>query len=120
MANSPSEFDEHVAASRRRFLKRCAAAGAAGLGGGGILAACGSGPEGSASCVDSSSLSEEAKQQRQSFEYVAQTPNPDQRCDNCMFWQPDAAEEASCGGCQLFPGAVAAGGYCNSWAAARQ
>jgi hypothetical protein len=104
-------------ASRRAFLKRCVAAGAAGLGAGTFLTACGSGEQESSTttCVDPSTLTEAEKQQRQNFGYVAQTPNPDQRCNNCQFWQPDAAD-GDCGGCQLFPGPVNPKGWCNSWA----
>lgn len=35
-----------------------------------------------------------------------------ERCDNCMFWQPDSQ------GCQLFPqNSVEPGGWCQSWTA---
>lgn len=110
--------------SRRDFLRRVSFAGAAGLGASTLLAACGGGEEeaaeATAECVDLAALSEQERQAYTTLEYVPETPIEDQYCSNCQFWQPDApvAAElgAQCGGCQILPGAVAAQGYCISWA----
>lgn len=110
--------------SRRDFLRRVSFAGVAGLGASTLLAACEGGeetaPEVAAECVDLSALSEQERQAYETLEYVSETPIEDQRCDNCAFWQPDVPEAAEagaqCGGCQILPGLVAAGGYCISWA----
>jgi hypothetical protein len=119
--------------SRRRFLQSVGIAGVVGASGT-LLAACGgsddsgsdSGSGGgsasaSGSCSDLSSLSDAQKKQRsqmvESLQYVEETPQPDKNCANCsLYIQGDYGE--GCGGCQLFPGPVAANGYCNSWAPA--
>jgi hypothetical protein len=112
--------------SRRVFLRRALALGAAGAGGGVLLSACGGGGDGGdgesgggesgsggVTC-DTSGLTQEEKKQRQRFQYVAQTEKPNERCNNCQFWKPDQVE-GECGGCQLFPGPVNPKGWCNSW-----
>lgn len=43
-------------------------------------------------------------------QYVAVTPNPQQRCDNCLHWQPPNA-------CAIVAGEIAPGGWCAVWAA---
>ena len=118
--------------SRRRFLQSVGVAGVVGASGT-LLAACGgsddsgsssdSGGSASASgsCSDLSDLSDAQKKQRSqmvnSLQYVEETPQPDKNCANCsLYVQGDYGE--GCGGCQLFPGPVAANGYCNSWAPA--
>ena len=114
-------------ASRRAFLRRTLGLGAASVGAGALLAACGGeqgGAEGAAgevesdlaACGDVSGLSEDEKQLRQNFEYVNETPYPEKRCDNCQFYQQPEGD-AVCGGCQLFAGPVSPEGYCNSWIA---
>ncbi|WP_420455988.1 high-potential iron-sulfur protein [Rubrivirga sp.] len=96
--------------SRRRFL---ASAGAV-LGVGPVLAACGGGDVTAASCQGYSALDAAALQQRQSLDYVDNTPRPAELCSNCRFY--NAPEGGSpCGGCQLFPGPVAPDGWCKSW-----
>jgi hypothetical protein len=112
--------------SRRVFLRRALALGAAGAGGGVLLSACGGDGDGGdgesgggesggggVTC-DTSGLTQEEKKQRQRFQYVAQTEKPNERCNNCQFWKPDQVE-GECGGCQLFPGPVNPKGWCNSW-----
>jgi hypothetical protein len=132
-----SENNDRV--SRRRFLQSVGIAGVVGASST-LLAACGgsddsgngsgtseSGDGGSgtasasADCSDLSSLSESEKKQRsqmvKSLQYVEETPQPDKNCANCsLYIQSEYGE--GCGGCQLFPGPVAANGYCNSWAPA--
>ena len=141
--NCPRDHNERLdassAQSRRSFLGRFAALGAAGLGLSGALAACGGGEDGEATttmpaeqpeteggaqtagvqaseCEGYDALTEQDLQMRETLGYVDESPNPEQLCSNCRFYtQP--AEGDVCGGCQLFAGPVAPDGYCNSWAA---
>jgi len=121
--------------SRRRFLQSVGVAGVIGAGST-LLAACGGSDDSgsgsgssdaggtttaSGNCSDLSDLSESQKKQRsqmvESLQYVEETPQDDRNCANCQLYvQGDYGE--GCGGCQLFPGPVAANGYCNSWAPA--
>jgi len=49
----------------------------------------------------------------QSLQYVNDSPKPDQRCDNCLFF---TATSDGRGRCQLFTqGLVMAQGWCASW-----
>ena len=99
--------------SRRRFL---VSAGAV-LGVGPLLAACGGGGDvTAASCEGYAALDAAALQQRASLEYVDKSATPGQLCSNCRFYNAPAAG-ADCGGCQLFQGPVAPGGWCKSWVA---
>ncbi len=102
--------------SRRTFLRGLLSAGAAGLGVGALVSACGGGSEKviATPCADLSDLTEQQIAVRENFDYVSETPYPEKRCDNCQFYVPAKAGE-SCGGCQLFAGPVAAEGYCTSW-----
>lgn len=110
--------------SRRRFLQSLSVAGVAGASGT-LLVACGSDDSENggtaADCSDLSDLSEQEKKQRsdmvKNLEYVEESPNEDQTCANCQLYLEEDYG-AGCGGCQLFPGPVAAQGYCNSWAPA--
>lgn len=120
--------------SRRSFLQRVGAVGAAGLGAGVFLSACGGDAETEApevvedseggltpnqagvDCTDVTGLTEEEIQVRETLQYVDNSPFPEKVCDNCHFWQP-AEAGASCGGCQILKGPVAPGGYCTSWTA---
>lgn len=126
--------------SRRRFLQSIGLAGVVGAGGS-LLAACGGGSDdskssgsagessgdsggtttASADCSDLSKLSDSEKKQRDqmvsSLQYVEESPNEEKNCANCSLYNEGDYGEG-CGGCQLFPGPVAANGYCNSWAPA--
>jgi len=128
--------------SRRRFLQSVGIAGVVGAGSS-LLAACGGGSSdskssgssggggesssgggtktASADCSDVSDLSDAKKKQRDqminSLQYVEESPNPEKNCANCSLYNEGDYGEG-CGGCQLFPGPVAANGYCNSWAPA--
>lgn len=124
--------------SRRRFLQSIGIAGVVGTSGS-LLAACGgsddsgngesegggngsgSAETASADCSDLSSLSDAEKKQREqmvsSLKYVEETPQDDKNCANCSLYIESEYGDG-CGGCQLFPGPVAANGYCNSWAPA--
>lgn len=123
-----SEREDRV--SRRRFLQSLGVAGVMGASGT-LLAACGSDDSGngssdesssaSATCSDLSDLTDQEKKQRsqmvESLKYVEETPQEDKTCANCQLYIQGEYGEG-CGGCQLFPGPVAAEGYCNSWAPA--
>lgn len=124
-----SDTEDRV--SRRRFLQSIGIAGVVGASGS-LLAACGGSDDSNgenngtaskpaAECSDMSELSEQEKKQRDqmvtSLEYVDETPQEDKYCANCQLYIEGEYGEG-CGGCQLFPGPVAAKGYCNSWAPA--
>ena len=67
-------------------------------------------------CEDLSQLSQEDLEIRDNFEYVGQTPIPEQRCDNCELWIAPV-EGNKCGRCQIMNGPVKAEGYCTAWIA---
>ena len=97
--------------SRRRFLVTTGAV----LGLGPAFAACG-GSVTAAACEGYGALTEQDLQTRASLGYVDDSPQPAQLCSNCRFYnRPEGGSD--CGGCQLFAGPVAPGGYCTSWAA---
>ena len=114
--------------SRRHFLGRIAALGAAGLGGSTLLAACGGGGADTAATGDSpyavveastcqgyDALDQQALAARQALNYADVTPEEGQYCGNCRFKQ-DYAQDSNCLGCQLFAGPVSPAGWCQSWA----
>ncbi len=96
--------------SRRQFAL---AAGAA-LGLAPFLAACET-PVHAAECASYDTLTPDELQSRQALAYVDETPQPAKRCDNCRFYRRPTGGSA-CGGCELFAGPVAPGGYCTAWA----
>jgi hypothetical protein len=104
--------------SRRGFMQRIGALGAAG-GGIGLLAHCGGEAQQSQTavggCNDVSGLSEQARNMREGLAYVDSAPSPDKVCTNCAFWEEAPAGQL-CGGCQLIEGPIHPDGYCNSWA----
>jgi hypothetical protein len=124
--------------SRRAFLGRFAALGAVGLGLSSAIAACGGGeqeaqeaPAGAetesapagdgdqivaAECEGYDALTEQDLQMRETLQYADESPNPEELCNNCRFYNQPAEGEV-CGGCQLFKGPVAPEGWCSSWAA---
>ena len=66
-------------------------------------------------CADVGGLTDtELTMRNETLKYVAESPEPGKRCDNCKFWEP-AANGASCGGCQLIKGPINPKGYCTSW-----
>lgn len=116
--------------SRRDFLLRASALGAAAVGGSSLIAACGgkeSAPQtaappaaseavADAGCNDLSGLTEQEKQMRGALQYVEVSPDPEKRCDNCQLYiAPE--EGVACGSCKILKGPVAPGGHCTSWAA---
>lgn len=115
--------------SRRSFLGRLAAVGTAGFGASTLLAACGGddaategagGGPASPPVVDASTcegyeaIDAGGLQTRRALNYVDATPTEGQYCDNCRFYQ-EPQGGSDCGGCQLFPGPVSPGGWCQSW-----
>lgn len=104
--------DNHL--SRKAFITKVSMLGLAGAGV--FLKACGGGEETPAAdpCGDLSGLSQSDIQLRETLQYVAETPNPEQRCDNCEFWV-DEQHGPQCGGCTLFAGPVNPAGWCASW-----
>lgn len=102
--------------SRKAFLGKISMLGVAGAGAGVFLKGCGNGEEDAATdpCSDLSGVSESDIQLRETLEYTSETPNPNERCDNCEYWLPDE-HGSECGGCTLFAGPVHPGGWCNSW-----
>ena len=51
-------------------------------------------------CSDLSGLTEEEKQTRNQYEYVAKSPLPNQLCSNCALWiAPETGK--TCGGCEI-------------------
>ncbi len=103
--------------SRKAFLGKISMLGFAGAGAGVFLKGCGNGNGEEAAadpCGDLSGLSESDIQLRETLNYVAETPNPDERCDNCEYWVDDQ-HGPECGGCTLFAGPVHPAGWCSSW-----
>lgn len=94
---------------RRRFLGAVGALALVPL-----AAGCGGGDVTAASCEGYDALTEQDLQTRAALNYVDDSPNPSQFCTNCrLFNRPAGGSE--CGGCQLFAGPVAPGGWCSSW-----
>ena len=102
--------------SRKAFLGKISMLGLAGAGAGVFLKGCGNGEEAAEAdpCADLSGLSESDIQLRETLQYVAETPNPQERCDNCEYWIDDQ-HGPQCGGCTLFAGPVHPAGWCVSW-----
>ncbi len=110
--------------SRRDFLKRVGAMGA--VFAIAPLAGCArreaDAPEAGSSepappsdpCADLSGLTEKQKEFRTEAGYVAQTENPEERCDNCAFWVPSRGG-APCGGCTVLDGPFHPAGWCELW-----
>lgn len=65
-------------------------------------------------CADVSGLTPEEVTDRRDTGYLAETPDPEKRCDNCQLWEPPQ-EGSPCGGCTVLAGPIHAGGYCDLW-----
>ena len=115
--------------NRKDFFKRVSLFGISAIGATTLLKACGGGSEEQPAtveptevtvddpCSDLSGLSEADINMRNSLGYVAETPIPEQRCDNCALWVP-VPEGSQCGGCTILPGQpIHPAGWCNSWVA---
>lgn len=121
---------EKTPLNRREFLERAALLGAVTIGAGSILAACESdtsspastegaaaGGEETISCNDAAAtadLSAAELATRTNNNYVDQTTNPEQRCDNCSLYTQPAAGQ-TCGGCSVVAGPINPGGWCSIW-----
>lgn len=111
--------------TRRQFIHTTAAAGAATLTLGYLLAGCkgdgggtksgGGGGGGEKSCDDVSGLTEQEKKTRESLKYVEKSPEPQKNCANCSLYQLPKDGEF-CGGCSVLKGPVHPQGYCTAWA----
>lgn len=114
--------------NRREFLLKLSALGLGVFGAGTLMNACGkkeepaqkvSPPATEAAadpCADLTGLTDDEKQLRVTFEYVAKSPFPEKDCTNCGFWiEPEAG--AACGGCKVIKGPINPVGYCKSWVA---
>jgi hypothetical protein len=100
---------------RRTFIQSLAAV----FGAGAVLSACGGRDDAPATagtdpCDDVSGLTEDQIQTREGFDYVGQTPYPEQRCDNCHLWVEPAANQV-CGGCTIIAGPINPAGWCTAW-----
>jgi hypothetical protein len=114
--------------NRKDFFKKVSLFGIGALGATTLLKACGGGEETpdpamdaadaptDDPCSDLSGLSEAEIQGRESLNYVAETPNPDERCDNCALWiEPE--DGSPCGGCSIMAGPIHPAGWCSAWVA---
>lgn len=118
--------DENQNTSRREFLQKLTALGTAGVITPVVLSACGGGDgeetanagggNSGFSCTDTTGLTDAEIQQRESVNYVDDSPNEDQLCSNCqLYTEPEPG--AQCGGCQVVPGPIHPDGYCDLWVA---
>jgi len=67
-------------------------------------------------CADPDLLTTSEIQLRKTLEYVELAPDRPENCVNCEFFTSETDTASGCGHCELFNGAVSAGGYCTSWA----
>ena len=114
--------------SRRDFIQRLTIFGAAGIGAGSLLSACGGGEQTPAAtpaeeqtaeaftCTDTSGITDAERTAREALNYVDTSTIEGKRCDNCALWQ-DPADGAQCGGCLTIKGPIHPAGYCDIWAA---
>ena len=94
--------------NRRKFLTLAAAAPFAALSAARAMAE-------APACFNPEGLPMAQKSMRRSLGFVANSPDPNKRCDHCAFYKASAA---GCGTCQLLSGGpVGAGSVCASFAA---
>lgn len=117
--NNERRTQNDMADTRRAFLKRTLAVGAAALIAPGLLAACngeqqnGTGSQSSASTCEGGGIDAVT---RRALNYVDESPHADKVCANCRFFTAPSDGEA-CGGCEIVSGPIAPAGYCTAWAA---
>ena len=114
--------------TREEFLQRLSLICLGAFGAGSVLSGCAKKEEAASTpaeqpkvaveekdpCADLSGLTEAEIEVRNTFEYVAKTPDPEKLCDNCQFWTaPEAGQ--FCGGCQIIKGPIHPKGYCKQW-----
>ena len=81
-----------------------------------VLVGCGGEEEGGAlTCTDTTGLEPGQIATRESQSYTDSSPNADQNCANCNFFQ--AGQAGACGTCQVIQGPIHPDGYCGLWAA---
>lgn len=122
--------------TRRDFIQRLTLFGAAGIGAGSLLAACGGGEQPAATpsetpaaappaappmaegftCTDTSGLTEQELAARTTLKYVDKSTMEGKQCDNCALYVA-AAAAGQCGTCQTIKGPIHPMGYCDIWAA---
>jgi hypothetical protein len=102
---------------RKDFFKQFGLMGAAAVGAGALLTACGGGESAAVDpCTDLSGLAQGDLDMRNNLGYVAKSTTEGQNCTNCQLLK--AAEAgSSCNGCLLFKGPVTAEGWCKNWVA---
>lgn len=111
---------------RKDFFKKVSLFGISAIGATTLLKACGGGPDepepadtsaaAEDECGDLSGLTEEEIQGRENLNYVAETPNPEERCDNCALWL-ESRDGTICGGCSIMAGPINPAGWCTAWVA---
>lgn len=99
--------------SRRQTLRQVVALPVLGSAAISLLAACGN-DSGGLECNDTSGLSAQDKQFRQTQAYVDVSKDANKNCLNCNFYE---GPEKACGTCKVLKGPVSPLGNCNLWAA---
>jgi hypothetical protein len=100
--------------TRKEFLKKLPVIGLAFLGGGLALQSCSKSKTDEDPCADLSKLTEDEKQTRKDFQYIAKSQFPDKLCSNCELWlAPETCK--TCGGCEIMEGPINPNGYCTAW-----
>ena len=94
------------------LLERCLEAGVLLTPG----AACGGDEEGGLTCTDTSGLEPAQAALRGQKNYTDSSPNPEQTCSLCRFYQASNAA-TSCGTCRVVQGPIHPDGYCDLFAA---
>lgn len=110
---------------RRAFLRRAAQLGAVAVAAPALLSlttACSkkekAGGDDTFSCEDTTGLSEDEINTRESQNYVDASPfGAEKDCANCLFYTEAKAGE-DCGGCTVIAGPIHPLGHCDLWAAA--
>ena len=65
-------------------------------------------------CSDLSGLTADEIETREMYDYVDQSTEPQEYCDNCEYWEP-ARDSEACGGCSLMAGPIHPKGWCSAW-----
>ena len=120
--------------SRRHFIQRLSLFGAAGIGAGSLLTACGGGEQQPQAaddesaqvaeeattaegftCTDTSGLTEQDLTIRNTLQYVDASSDPEKLCDGCALYVAAEAGQ-NCGTCTVIKGPIHPKGSCTSWA----
>ena len=65
-------------------------------------------------CDDTTGLSQAVIAARRQQSYVDESPRPEERCDNCRYFQ--SGGEGRCGTCRVLEGPIHPAGWCELWA----